>query len=136
MTPYLGTLLQYIRPESQGAFYYDYRRFAKDPNLALIMTILFGIVGGESYYMGNWKRGVLMTIALFTGVGTLITIPMWVVRCFTIMGECEMQNDYLAYALVHRYLPQGPAPEPPQPATNPTANATRPNISGLPMRTR
>lgn len=134
MTPYVGTLMQYIRPESQGAFYYDYRRFAKDPNLALIMTILFGIVGGESYYMGDWKRGVLMTLALLSGVGVLISGPMWIVRCFTVTGECELHNDYLAYALVHRYLPAGPAPEPPQPQTNPSAAAKRPNIGGLPMR--
>ena len=135
MTPYVGTLLQYVRPESQGAFYYDYRRFAKDPNLALIMTIIFGIVGGESYYMGNWKRGVLMTIALFSGIGMFISVPMWIVRCFTITGECELHNDYLAYALVHRYLPvangqnvAGPQPPPPQTA------GPRPNISGLPVR--
>jgi hypothetical protein len=136
MTPYVETLLQYVRPESQGAFVYDYRRFQKDPNLALMLTILLGIVGGESYYMGDWRRGILMTIALFTGIGVLISGPMWIVRCFTITSECESYNDYLAYMLAHRYLPYGTAPEPPQPTQNPMRNAPRPNIGGLPVQVR
>ena len=135
MTPYVETLLQYVRPESQGAFVYDYRRFAKDPNLALVLTILLGIVGGESYYMGEWKRGILMTVALLSGVGVLVSGPMWIVRCFTIMNECESYNDYLAYMLAYRYLPVGTAPEPPQPVQGPT-NRTRPNITGLPATIR
>ena len=133
MTPYVQALLQYVRPESQGAFWYDYRRFAKDPNLALMLTILLGVVGGEAYYMGQWKRGILMTLALFSGIGMFISVPMWIVRCFTISGECELYNDYLAYALVHRYLPVGTAAEPPQPAP-PQQPTRRPNIGGFPMR--
>lgn len=135
MTPYVETLLQYVRPESQGAFVYDYRRFAKDPNLALILTILLGIVGGEAYYMGEWKRGILMGLALLSGVGVFISVPMWIVRCFTITNECESYNDYLAYMLAYRYLPLGTAPEPPQPVTPANRNG-RPNIGGLPATVR
>ena len=136
MTPYVDTLLQYVRPESQGAFVYDYRRFQKDPNLALMLTILLGIVGGEAYYMGQWRRGVLMSVALISGVGLFISIPMWIVRCFTITNECESYNDYLAYMLAYRYLPHGTAPEPPQPPQSPAGPRMRPNIGGLPMPVR
>ena len=136
MTPYVETLLQYVRPESQGAFVYDYRRFQKDPNLALMLTILLGIVGGEAYYMGQWRRGVLMSVALISGIGLFVSIPMWIVRCFTITNECESYNDYLAYMLAYRYLPHGTAPEPPQPPQSPAGPQMRPNIGGLPMPVR
>jgi hypothetical protein len=134
MTPYVQLLMQYIRPESQGAFYYDFRRFAKDPNVALLLTILLGLVGGEAYYMGEWKRGILMTIAMLSGIGMMISVPVWIARCFTISSECETYNDFLAYTLAYRYLPQGTAPQPPQPAT--PQNRTRPNISNLPVSVR
>ena len=134
MTPYAHMLMAYIRPESQGAYAYEYRQHAKDPMVALVLTALLGIVGGESYYMGDYKRGILMTIALFTGVGLFITVPMWVARCFTIQGECDSYNDYLAYMLASRYSGDAyNAPQPPQPPQS-AAQAARPNIGGVPMR--
>ncbi len=137
MTPYAESLLAYIRPESQGAFAYEYRRYAKDPALAQILTIVLGIVGGEAYYMGNWKRGVLMSLAIFTGIGLFVTVPLWIVRCFTIAGDCENYNDYLAYSLAYRYIGGTmPAPEPPQtaPGASSAGMGARPTIGGLPMR--
>ena len=136
MTPYVQMLFGYIRPESQGVFAYEYRRFAKDPNLALMLTVLLGIIGGESYYLGDWKRGVWMTIAMLSGIGTLISVPLWIVKCFTVTGECEAYNDYLAYTLAYRYLPVGTAPQPPQPAQAAPNSGTRPNIHGVPMVVR
>ncbi len=132
MTPYAQMLLAYVRPESQGAYAYEYRQLAKDPIVALVLAALLGVVGGESYYMGNYKRGILMTIALFTGIGLFVTVPMWIARCFTIQGECEAYNDYLAYMLALRYSGDPEAPQPPQPAQAP--NTARPTIGGLPMR--
>lgn len=134
MTPYAHMLLAYVRPESQGAYAYEYRQHAKDPLVALVLTALLGIVGGESYYMGNYKRGILMTVALFTGVGLFVTVPMWIARCFTITGECEAQNDYLAYVLASRYSGDVEAPQPPQTPQQPATPATRPTIGGVPMR--
>ena len=139
VTPYAQMLALRMRPEAQATFAYEYQRYSKDPSLALMLTIFLGIVGGESYYIGNYVRGILMSIALFTGFGVLITIPMWIVRCFTITGEVETYNDYVAYALALRYgdytdaqaadLPPAP-PQPPQ-----QARARRP-ISGLPVPLR
>jgi hypothetical protein len=127
-----------MRPEAQATFAYEYQRYSKDSNLALVLTIVLGIVGGESYYIGNYVRGILMSLALFTGIGVLITIPMWIVRCFTIVGEVETYNDYVAYALALRYgalegeehsdLP----PAPPQPPTSRGRRA----IGGLPVPVR
>src|SRR5580658_7287279 len=94
-----------MRHEAQPTFAYEYQRYAKDPALAFVLTLVLGVVGGESYYLGNYARGVLMSIALFTGVGLFITVPMWIVRCFTIQNECEAHNDYLAYCLAFRYGP-------------------------------
>ena len=139
MTPYAQSLLAYIRPESQGAFVYEYNRYAKDPTLAQILTILLGVVGGEAYYFGNWKRGLWMSLAFISGIGLVVTVPMWIVHCFTVTGECESHNDYLAYSLAYRYMGGTmPAPEPPQSVTPngpgaPTAGP-RPTIGGLPMR--
>ena len=139
MTPYAQMLAHRMRPEAQATFAYEYQRYAKDSNLALVLTIVLGIVGGESYYIGNYARGILMSIALFTGIAALITVPMWIVRCFTIQGEVETYNDYVAYALALRYGAYQDAetgempPAPPQP---PQAARTRPNIGGLPVPLR
>jgi hypothetical protein len=133
MTPYVQMLTRYVRPECQAVFAYEYERNAKDPTLALALTVMLGIVGGESYYLGNWRRGVLMSLALFTGIGLFITIPLWIIRCFTITGECDAYNDELAYALAWRYYdPADASPEPPQPP-QPEARRRAP-IGGLPMR--
>ncbi|HEV7180324.1 MAG TPA: hypothetical protein VGN11_10635 [Candidatus Baltobacteraceae bacterium] len=135
MTPYAQMLLAHIRPESQGAYAYEYRQFAKDPSIGLILTILLGIVGGEAYYMGDYKRGILMTLGLFSGIGLFVTVPMWIARCFTISGECEAYNDYLAYMLAFRYAPDAiDAPQPPHPPQQAPAPGARPNIGGVPMR--
>src|ERR1700739_1993949 len=107
MTPYAQMLLSYIRPEAQGVYTYEYDRYAKDPSGALMLTVCLGIFGGEGYYFGEWKRGVWMTLAFLSGVGLFVSIPIWIVRCFTIQNECETYNDYLAYMLAYRYLPQG-----------------------------
>jgi hypothetical protein len=130
MTPYVQMLMRYIRPECQAVFAYEYQRNSKDPLLALVLTIFLGIVGGEAYYMGNYKRGILMSLAFMTGVGVIITVPLWIVRCFTITGECEGYNDALAYTLAWRYYDNtAVAPEPPQ-----TQVRQRPTIGGFPMR--
>jgi hypothetical protein len=132
MTPYAQMLLSYVRPESQGIYAYEYQRYAKDPIVALMLTVFLGIFGGEGYYFGEWKRGVWMTIAFFTGVGLFISVPIWIVRCFTIQNDCETYNDYLAWTLAHRYLPEQNAPQPPEPMSN----GKRPSIGGLPMVAR
>ena len=135
MTPYVQMLMQHIRPEAQAAFGYEYQRHAKDSTVAMLLTISLGIVGGESYYLGNYKRGILMTLALFSGIGLFITVPMWIARCFTVAGECDSYNDYLAYTLAFRYLPFETAMQAPQPPQAPATTSTvRPNIGGVPMR--
>jgi hypothetical protein len=135
MTPYAQMLLSYIRPEAQGVYAYEYQRYAKDPIVALTLTVFFGLFGGEGYYFGEWKRSVWMTIAFFSGMGLFISVPIWIVRCFTIQNDCESYNDYIAYMLAIRYLPQGTAPQPPEPMTA-SGCGKRPRIGGLPMVVR
>ena len=134
MTPYAQMLAVQLRPEAQATYNYEYQRYAKDSTVALMLTLLLGIVGGEAYYFGDYKRGILMTLGLLSGVGLFITVPVWIVRCFTVQNECETYNDYLAYTLALRYWPNADSrvtpPEPPiqqQPSR-------RANISGPPMR--
>ena len=139
MTPYAQMLALRMRPEAQATFAYEYQRYSKDSNLALVLTVVLGIVGGESYYIGNYVRGILMSIALFTGIGVLVTLPMWIVRCFTIQGEVETYNDYVAYALALRYgayLEADAADLPPAPPQPPQAARPRPGIGGLPVPLR
>ena len=138
MTPYAQMLAVRMPPQAQATFAYEYQRYAKDPSLALVLTIALGIVGGESYYIGNYVRGILMSLALFTGIGVFITIPLWIVRCFTITGECETYNDYLAYALALRYGSFEPesAQAPPPPESPRAPSRVRPVIGGLPMPVR
>lgn len=139
MTPYAQMLAVQMRPEAQATFAYEYQRYAKDPTLAAVLTIVLGIVGGESYYLGNYVRGILMSLALMTGVGLFVTVPLWIVRCFTITGECENYNDYLAYTLALRYWPDpaaAPIEYPAPPPHPPQAARPRPRIGGLPMTVR
>lgn len=135
MTPYANAIGAQLPPEAQATFAYEYARYAKDPSLALLFTVIFGLVGGESYYIGDWKRGLLMSILLFTGIGVLITLPMWIVRCFTIQNEVEAYNDEMAYYIAYRFqrMPNE-IPEPPRAAApNAARRYTRVPISGLPM---
>jgi hypothetical protein len=131
-------ILGQLRPEAQATYAYDYQRYSKDSTVALLLTLCLGIVGGEAYYFGDYKRGILMTLALFSGVGTLISIPLWIVRCFTIQNECEGFNDYVAYMLAARYWPQNcVTAAPPGPPQDPAPRATRRQpIGGVPMRVR
>jgi hypothetical protein len=133
MTPYAQMLLAYVRPEAQGVYAYEYDRYAKDSAVAQVLTIFFGLFGGEAYYIGDWKRGLWMTIAFFSGIGMFITVPLWIARIFTIQGEVDAYNDYVAWALACRYLPLTNAVEPPQPVP---PSGKRPNINGLPMVVR
>jgi len=130
MTPYAQMLLAYVRPEAQAVYAYEYDRYAKDPVVAFVLTMFFGIVGGESYYFGDWKRGIWMTVAMFSGIGMFVSVPLWIARCFTIQGECESYNDYIAWLIASRYVPETNAVQPPQP---PPPSGKRPVISGLPM---
>ena len=133
MTPYAHMLLAYVRPEAQGVYAYEYDRYSKDSVVALVLTVFFGLFGGEAYYIGDWRRGLWMTIAFFSGIGMFISVPLWIARIFTIQSECEAYNDYVAWALACRYLPQTNAVEPPQPVP---PRGKRPNIGGLPVVVR
>lgn len=144
MTPYAQTLVEYVPANAQAAFAYDCNRYGKDPSTALLLTLLLGWIGGEAYYMGEFKRGIWFAIAAITGIGMMITVPMWIVRCFTIQNECELYNDHLAYGLACRYAgfypymqaapgqPQQAAPVPP-PAAAPQQRRT---IGGVPAPIR
>ena len=138
MTPYAQMLAVQLRPEAQATFAYEYNRYAKDPILAFCLTLVLGVVGGESYYLGNYVRGVLMSLALFTGIGLFITIPLWIVRCFTIQNECDNFNDYVAYSLAQQYWPREPMASdgPPAPPQAPQTPRARPTLGGLPMPVR
>ncbi|MEO9025582.1 MAG: TM2 domain-containing protein [Candidatus Tumulicola sp.] len=138
MTPYAQMLAVGMRPEAQPTFAYEYQRYAKDPTLAFVLTLVLGVVGGESYYLGNYVRGILMSLALFTGVGLFVTVPMWICRCFTVQNECDAYNDCVAYSLALRYWPYEARNDahPPEPPQAPQPSRFRPNIGGLPMTTR
>jgi hypothetical protein len=139
MTPYAQLLANQMRPEAQGAFAYEYQRYSKDPTVAFALTVVLGIVGGESYYLGDYKRGIWMSIAFLSGIALIVTIPMWICRCFTVQNECDIYNDYLAYSLAMRYWPMQnfqPTPEPSQAPPPPPQSRVRPTISNVPVPVR
>jgi hypothetical protein len=138
LTPYAQMLAVQMRPEAQATFAYEYQRYAKDPTLAFVLTCVLGLVGGESYYLGNYIRGILMTLALFSGIGLFVTVPMWICRCFTIQNECEAYNDCVAFSLALRYWPREAHSDeqPPAPPQGPQPVRARANIGGLPMAMR
>ena len=138
MSPYAQMLAVQLRPEAQATFAYEYQRYAKDSTVALALTLILGVVGGESYYLGNYMRGILMSLALFSGVGLLVTVPMWICRSFTIQNECDNFNDYVAYSLALQYWPREPLASdgPPAPPQAPQTPRARPTLGGLPMPVR
>jgi hypothetical protein len=138
LTPYAQMLAVQMRPEAQATFAYEYQRYAKDSSLAFVLTLVLGVVGGESYYLGNYIRGILMSLALFTGVGLFVTVPMWICRCFTIQNECDAYNDCVAYSLALRYWPYEARSDerPPAPPQAPQTARVPRDIGGLPVPMR
>jgi TM2 domain-containing membrane protein YozV len=130
MTPYAEMLMNYLPAECRPVFAYECREYGKDPLLAFLLQIFCGLFGIADFYLGNITRGLLTAIGTISGIGLIITVPIWLYRMCTIWFDTEAENDALAYALAYRYLAAGTfrGPEPPPPPIRP-----RPNISGVPM---
>lgn len=130
MTPYAEMLMNYLPAECRPTFVYECRQYGKDPLLAFLLQIFAGLFGVADFYLGYIARGVLMALGTISGIGMLITVPIWLYRICTIWFDTEAENDALAYALAYRYLAAGAQQhgvEPPPPPARP-----RPNIGGLP----
>jgi TM2 domain-containing membrane protein YozV len=130
MTPYAEMLMNYLPAECRPAFAFECREYGKDPLLALLLQMFGGLFGVADFYLGNIARGVLMAIGTISGIGVVITVPVWLYRCCVVWFDTEADNDAVAYALAYRYLAAGTfrGPEPPPPPIRP-----RPNITGVPM---
>jgi TM2 domain-containing membrane protein YozV len=132
MTPYAELLINYLPAECRPTFAYECRHYGKDPLLAFLLQIFGGLFGVADFYLGNVARGVLMLVGTFSGLGMIVTVPIWLYKICTIWFDAEAENDAIAYALAWRYFSLAAngtyhAPEPPPPPPRP-----RPNISGLP----
>ena len=76
--PYITNLALQLTPEQRGWFEYESRRARKEPALSFALDLVLGIFGAHDFYLGDTTRGVLMLIGTMSGVGTLITVPVWV----------------------------------------------------------
>jgi TM2 domain-containing membrane protein YozV len=130
MTPYADMLMNYLPAECRPTFAYECRQYGKDPLLAILLQMFGGLFGFADFYLGYYTRGLLMALGTFSGVGLILTIPLWIYRCCTVWFDTEAENDALSYALAFRYLAAGTwrGPEPPAPPIRP-----RPNISHVPV---
>jgi TM2 domain-containing membrane protein YozV len=135
MTPYAAMLSDYMPAEFRPTFAYECRRYEKDPMLAFLLTLFGGLLGAGDFYLGYYVRGILMLLGTFSGIGALVTIPIWLYRCVNVWADVEAENDYMAYAIAYRYLATAANPTMPQPPPPPAPRA-RPQIGGLPVPVR
>ena len=138
MTPYAQMLAVQMRPEAQATFAYEYQRYAKDPTLAFVLTLVLGVVGGESYYLGNYIRGILMSLALFTRHRTVrhrsdVDLPL--LHDPGRMRRIQRLRRLLASAALLA-LRNPHDQQPPEPPLPPEPSRARYNIGGLPMAVR
>ena len=57
----------------------------KNPTVALVLSIIFGALGGGQFYNGDWKKGLAMaggTILLGVATGGLVSFAIWVWSMF------------------------------------------------------
>jgi TM2 domain-containing membrane protein YozV len=129
MTPYAELLINYLPAEYRPAFAYECRQYGRDPLLAFLLQLFAGLFGIADFYRGNIGRGILMALGTISGIGAIVTVPVWLYHCCTIWFDVEADNDAIAYALAYRYAGAGTfqGPQPPTPPIRP-----RPNISGVP----
>ena len=130
MTPYAEMLMNYLPAECRPAFAFECREYGKDPLLALLLQMFGGLFGVADFYLGNIARGILMAIGTISGIGVVITVPVWLYHCCTIWFDTEADNDAIAYALAYRYLAAGYVPRPgtaPAADPHPPQHHRRPN---------
>jgi len=114
--PYISNLVLQLSPEQRGWFEYESRRARKEPALSFALDLVLGLFGAHDFYLGDTTRGVLMLIGTMSGVGTLITFPVWFISLFTIFRDTESYNDavdywLLSWAFAGTPIPPGPAPQ-------------------------
>ncbi len=115
MNPYVTALTLQLSSEQRAWFDYESGRSRKEPALALALDAVLGLFGAHDFYLGDIGRGILMMIGTISGVGALITIPVWFISLFTIYRETENYNDavdywLLSWAFAGTQIPPGPAP--------------------------
>lgn len=116
MNPYVTNLALQLSPEQRAWFDYESKRHAKEPALAFALDLVLGLFGAHDFYLGDVTRGVLMLVGTLSGVGALITVPVWFVSLFTVFRETENYNDavdywLLAWAFSGTAIPPEPAPQ-------------------------
>ncbi len=116
MNPYISNLALQLSPDQQAWFAYESRRNRKDPALAFALDLVFGLFGAHDFYLGNITRGVLMLIGTTSGVGALITVPIWLISLFGVYRDTESYNDavdywLLSWAFAGTQIPPAPAPQ-------------------------
>jgi TM2 domain-containing membrane protein YozV len=114
--PYIANLVLQLSPEQRGWFEYESRRSRKEPALAFALDLVLGLFGAHDFYLGDTTRGVLMLIGTMSGIGTLITFPVWFISLFTIFRDTEAYNDavdywLLAWAFAGTQMPPAPPPQ-------------------------
>jgi len=114
--PYIANLVLQLSPEQRGWFEYESRRARKEPALAFALDLVLGLFGAHDFYLGDVTRGVLMLIGTMSGVGTLITFPVWFISLFTIFRDTEAYNDavdywLLSWAFAGTQMPPAPPPQ-------------------------
>lgn len=127
MNPYVCNLALQLSPEQRAWFDYESKRSRKEPALALALDAVLGLFGAHDFYLGDIGRGVLMLIGTMSGIGALVTVPVWFVSLFTIYRDTENYNDAVDYWLLSWAFSGSAAP----PAPPPQRGRTAP-IGGLP----
>ena len=126
--PYISNLVLQLSPQQRGWFEYESRRSRKEPALAFALDLILGLFGAHDFYLGDITRGVLMLIGTMSGIGALVTVPVWFVSLFTIFRDTEAYNDAVDYWLLSWAFAGTPIPPTPAPQRGRSSTV----IGGLP----
>jgi TM2 domain-containing membrane protein YozV len=128
MNPYIAGTTLNLSPQGLAWFEMESSRYRREPALAFALALVLGMFGAHDFYLGDRCRGTWMLIGTLSGIGTIITIPLWFVSLFTVWRDCENYNDAVDYWLLS-WASAG-TPTPPEPPPQPKA---RTPIGGLPV---
>jgi TM2 domain-containing membrane protein YozV len=81
--PYL-TPNPFAEPGQKIDIYGQIEYSTSDPNVAAILSLLFGVLGFHDFYCGNTKNGLIKLILSLTGIASIVSIIWNIIDLYNI----------------------------------------------------
>ena len=77
-----------LTPQQQSYFQQEYAKYSRNPNTALILTVLFGGLGAHRFYLREWGWGIAYVVFFWTYIPSIISI----IECAQIRSRTTEYN--------------------------------------------